>query len=111
RAIASVRGAMEVERSGRLRWHHRPITCAMLALLMVPLMPLLVTAALVSNVRSAKLRYNSLMDSATESVKRPLRRLLEPADPRAWTVMSACRVPKRARMATHRMLPLRRRLD
>ncbi|CAE6950651.1 glaA [Symbiodinium sp. CCMP2592] len=116
RAIAAVRGAMEVERSGRLRFR-RPITCAMLALLMVPVMPLLVTAALVSNNQSARLRYNSLLASATENVKRPLRRLLEPTEElRAWTVLPpGCRTRQGSRRAggqmTQRCVPLRRRFE
>mmetsp|Transcript_66860 Transcript_66860/g.159551 ORF Transcript_66860/g.159551 Transcript_66860/m.159551 type:complete len:299 (-) Transcript_66860:125-1021(-) len=78
RAVQAVQAAIEVERSGGRRKEHRPVTCAMVALLMVPLMPLLVTALLVAQLQPARARYNSFMALATEAFKRPLRRLLEP---------------------------------
>jgi len=81
RAMNAVSGAMEVERTGRHFARHRGSrTVAMVALLMVPLMPLIVTAVLVSQQQPARLRYKSLVASAKEAVRQPLRRFLEPTD-------------------------------
>lgn len=81
RAMNAVGGAMEVERTGRHFPRHRGrLTVAMVALLMVPLMPLIVSAVLVSQQQPARLRYKSLVASAKEAVRQPLRRFLEPTD-------------------------------
>eukprot|EP00913_Durusdinium_trenchii_P011194 g10513.t1 len=47
---------------------------------MVPLMPMIVTALLVSQLPPARARYNSYVASAKEAVKQPLRRFLEADD-------------------------------
>eukprot|EP00931_Biecheleriopsis_adriatica_P006298 TRINITY_DN107711_c0_g1_i1.p1 TRINITY_DN107711_c0_g1~~TRINITY_DN107711_c0_g1_i1.p1 ORF type:complete len:316 (-),score=39.67 TRINITY_DN107711_c0_g1_i1:15-962(-) len=77
RAITAVSSAVQVERSGgRFRKRQsRSITCAMVSLLMVPLMPMIVAAAVISNVPSAKSRYEHLVAAASELAGTQLGRL------------------------------------
>mmetsp|Transcript_17750 Transcript_17750/g.31061 ORF Transcript_17750/g.31061 Transcript_17750/m.31061 type:complete len:311 (+) Transcript_17750:139-1071(+) len=81
RAIKEVQSAVEVERSGgRSRWRSRrsrSMTCAMVSLLMVPLLPMMVATSLIVSIPSARARYDGLMSSTRESLRKPLARFLD----------------------------------
>ncbi|CAE8589945.1 unnamed protein product, partial [Polarella glacialis] len=77
RALIAVRAAIEVEQAGgRFRYQRRlrPITCAMVSLFLVPILPMMVASGIIMNVPSARTRYDDLLATTRESCHRLIHR-------------------------------------
>eukprot|EP00933_Yihiella_yeosuensis_P001039 TRINITY_DN101628_c0_g1_i1.p1 TRINITY_DN101628_c0_g1~~TRINITY_DN101628_c0_g1_i1.p1 ORF type:complete len:308 (-),score=25.54 TRINITY_DN101628_c0_g1_i1:140-1063(-) len=75
RAATAIRNAIEVERRRTMasaRKKSSRITCAMISLFMVPLLPMMVASAIILRVPSARSRYNRMLAAASDNLQRAL---------------------------------------